>query len=70
MTKEPISQRDYMRELIVRFSGDRDKVCAAYAQSERDGVVSRNRNANAMSPADYAIALWKDGVRKGWHEGK
>lgn len=70
MTGEPISQRECMRELLVQFGGDRDRVCAAYAQAERDGVVSRNRNANAMSPEDYAVALWEDGIKKGWLNAK
>lgn len=66
MIGKPISQRDYMRELLVQFGSDRDRVYAAYAQAERDGVVSRNRNANAVSPEDYAVALWEDGINKGW----
>lgn len=70
MTGKPISQRDYMRELLVQFGSDRDRVCIAYAQAEHDGVVSRSRNANAMSPEDYAVALWEDGVNKGWLNAK
>ncbi|MEQ1938048.1 hypothetical protein ABMA46_07330 [Mesorhizobium sp. CN5-321] len=66
MAQGPISQRDYMRELFVQFGSSRDKVCAAYAQAERDGIVSRNRNSNAMCPEDYAAALWEDGIHKGW----
>lgn len=66
MPQETISQRDYMRELVAQFGGDRDRVCAAYAQAEWDGAVSRNRNANGMSAKDYAVALWEDGIKKGW----
>ncbi|TIL95140.1 MAG: hypothetical protein E5Y73_08380 [Mesorhizobium sp.] len=70
MAGEPISQRDYMRELLVQFGGDKDRVCAAYAQAERDGVVSRKRNGHAMSAEDYAVALWEDGMNKGWLDAK
>lgn len=66
MTGEPISQRDYMRELLVRLGGDRDKVCAAYARAEQEGIVTRNRNTHNMPPEDYSAALWEDGVKKGW----
>lgn len=66
MTGGLISQRDRMRELSVQFDGDREKVCAAYAQAERDGAVSRHRNTHNMAPEDYAAALWEDGVKKGW----
>lgn len=59
-------QRDYMRKLFVDMGGDRDKACAAYARAERDGIVSRSRNTHDMLPEDYANALWKDGVKKGW----
>lgn len=70
MARKMHTQRDYMRELLVQFGGDSDRVCAAYAQAERDGVVSRNRNANAMPPEDYAVALWEDGINKGWLNAK
>ena len=66
MSGKSISQRDYMRELLVQFGSDRDKVCATYAQAERDGVVSRKKNTTGTSPEGYAIALWKDGARRGW----
>lgn len=66
MTGEAISQRDYMRELLIRFGGDRDKVCAAYARAEQEGIVARNRNTHNMPPEDYSAALWEDGVKKGW----
>lgn len=55
-----------MRHLVHRFGADGDRVCAAYAQAERDGEVLRRRNGSALSADAYALALWKDGVRKGW----
>lgn len=65
-----VSQRDYMRKLAIEFGGDRARVCAAYAQAERDGVVARNRNTHDRASEDYATALWEDGVAKGWLEQK
>lgn len=62
------TQRDYMRKLFVELDGDKNRTCAAYAQAERDGIVTRNRNTHNMAPEDYAVALWEDGVKKGWLE--
>ena len=70
MTDRPTSQRDYMRKLAIELGGDRAKVCAAYAQAERDGIVARNRNRHNMASEHYAAALWEDGVAKGWLEPK
>lgn len=66
MAKMTTTQRDYMRKLFQQFDGDKNRVCAAYAQAELDGVVSRNRNSHDRSPEDYAVALWEDGIKKGW----
>lgn len=55
-----------MRDLLVELGVDKHTVCAAYARAERDGLVLRDRNSNEMSPEDYALALWEDGVKKGW----
>lgn len=65
-----VSQRDYMRKLAIELSGDRTKVCAAYAQAERDGIVARSRNTHDRASEDYAAALWEDGIAKGWMEPK
>lgn len=70
MARKMHTQRDYIRRLFAQFRGDKDKVCSAYALAERDGVVSRNRNANAMSSENYALALWEDGNNKGWLNAK
>lgn len=59
-------QRDFMKELYRRFGNDKAKVCAAYADAERKGEVSRKRGTNKNSPEQYASDLWSDGTRKGW----
>ena len=64
------TQREYMRKLVIEHGADMDKVCAAYAQAERDGIVARKKNANNTGSEGYAIALWKDGVRRGWLKGE
>ena len=66
MAENPISQRDYMRGLLLQFGRDRDTVCTAYAEAERNGIVQRRKNVNDTSAEGYATALWKDGVRRGW----
>ena len=60
------TQRDVMRELDRRFGGDHDKVVAAYAAAERRGDVMRASNVHDMTPEEYAQALYRDGVKKGW----
>lgn len=64
--KRTYRQVDYMRMLIKDLGRNRGAVCASYARAERDGIVPRKSNKNDTSPEDYAIALWKDGERKGW----
>lgn len=70
MAGEPISQREYMRKLVNELGAEKNKVCAAYAKAELDGIVPRKRNANGTSPENYAVALWKDGLRRGWLKGE
>lgn len=59
-------QREYMRRLVSSLGPDRDAVVREYANAERDGTVSRKKNAAGHDPEAYAQALWRDGVRKGW----
>jgi hypothetical protein len=67
MVDEPTyGQREYMRKLVASMGRNQDAVCAAYAQAERDGLVERANNITGHSPEDYALALWRDGDRKGW----
>jgi hypothetical protein len=60
------TQRDVMRDLNRRFDGDHHKVVAAYAAAERSGDVKRASNVRGMTPEEYAEALYRDGVKKGW----
>jgi hypothetical protein len=60
------TQRDVMRNLFRRFGGDHDRVVAAYAAAERAGDAKRASNVHGMTPEEYAEALYRDGVLKGW----
>lgn len=60
------SQRTLMRALARQFGYDRSLTCKAFAEAERDGKVTRGRNARNSAPEVYANALWGDGERKGW----
>ena len=72
MPKGNSPQRDYMKSAYHLFKGNRDDICAAYAQAEKAGQVPRYRDKNNTSPEAYARALWRDGHRlrpgktKGW----
>lgn len=59
-------QREYMRHLVAKLGRNQDTVCAAYADGERLGLVDRKKNSTGHSPEGYAVALWRDGERKGW----
>lgn len=61
-----LSQRDYMRQLVASLGYDREAVTAAYADAEADGIVPRLSNTLNKSADDYALALWRDGEKKGW----
>ena len=60
------SQRDALRRLVERFGMNEERVIKEYAAAERRGEVKRSSNKYALSPEDYARALWRDAVRKGW----
>jgi hypothetical protein len=59
-------QRAFMRNLVNSFGRDQYQVCAAYAEAERGGQVRRIKNASGKTPEEYALALWRDGEKKGW----
>jgi hypothetical protein len=59
-------QRAFMRKLVKSLGRDQHEVCAAYAEAERDGQVRRKKNVNGKTPEEYALALWRDGEKKGW----
>ena len=58
------NQRDWMREIALELHYDRDRCIDRYAQLDEDGTTPRKRKS--MSSHDYAVALWSDGVSKGW----
>jgi len=60
------SQRAIMQRLFLEHGGDVDRVIAAYAEAERRGEADRSRNTASLSPEEYARALLRDGIRKGW----
>jgi len=59
-------QREFMRELFRKLGKDKAMVCAAYADAERRGEITRKRGTDKNSPEQYASDLWSDGIRKGW----
>jgi hypothetical protein len=59
-------QRQYMFKMFKEYRGDKSQVCAAYAQGERDGIVTRTSKSTDTTPEKYALALWNDGQQKGW----
>ena len=60
------SQRDVMRRLYRETGGHDENTVAAYAEAERAGEVERKSDVHATSGEDYARALLRDGLRKGW----
>ena len=64
--KRKPSQRDYMRGLVRRFGVNEERVVREYAAAEERGEVERKSNSHRISAEQYARALWKDAVKKGW----
>ena len=60
------TQRDMMRESYRRYGQDEERVVREYAAAEERGEVERKSNSQDHNSIQYARALWKDGVRKGW----
>ena len=52
-----------MRKLVRERGPDQVKVCAAYAEAEREGLVRHKSNRNGVTPEKYALSLWYDGLR-------
>jgi hypothetical protein len=61
-----MQQREMMRTLVARFGRNEDRVCREYALAEERGDVERQSNEHRLSSDEYARALWRDGIRKGW----
>jgi hypothetical protein len=60
------SQRDVLRDLVAHFGMNEEKVIQEYAAAERRGEVERKSNKYGIGSVDYARALWRVAVRKGW----
>ena len=59
-------QTEQMRILYQQYKGEESRIIKEYAKSEELGIVVRKSNLNGVSPKEYARALFKDGVNKGW----
>lgn len=55
-----------MVALFRRLGDDREAVCLAYMEAERDGKVARPGGAEDMTPGTHAKTLWHDGKETGW----
>ncbi|MGD0434489.1 MAG: hypothetical protein ABSA58_25695 [Acetobacteraceae bacterium] len=62
--KKYASQREAMRQLLLKHGYDKEKVCAAYAMADQNGEIPRRSNMNDMSPEAYADEMWRDGHKK------
>lgn len=58
-----------MRELARRYGADEEPIVREYARAERDGEVGGGSNTHGLTPEQYARALWRDAVRRGWIDG-
>lgn len=63
------SQRDFMRELVRRFGANEERLVLEYSKAEKRGEVERKNNTFHITAEQYARALWRDAVRKGWISG-
>ena len=59
-------QRDAMREVFGKYSGDKNKAIRAYAWLEENSYAPRKNNTHNFGSMYYAEALYNDGVKKGW----
>jgi hypothetical protein len=55
-----------MRELVRRYGANEERVVREYAEAERRGEVQRTRNTYELTAEQYARALWRDAIHKGW----
>ena len=61
-----MGQRDVMRRIWARCQPDEEKAVREYAAAEKAGEVERTSNSHAWTAEQYARALLRDGLRKGW----
>jgi len=60
------TQRDVMRDLFILHRGNRELTILAYAAAERNGESPRESNTYSLTAEQYAKALLRDGMRRGW----
>ena len=58
------TQREYMKEIATRNGGDRGATIEEYAMKDAAGEIPRR--SKKISSYDYAVAMWADGISKGW----
>jgi hypothetical protein len=58
--------RQMMRRLYMELAGIDHLVIEAMAQAIERGEVTRPPSAHSVSHIEYAVGLWRDGVRRGW----
>ena len=61
-----MTQRECMRMLYKRFTGNANMIIEAYAAAEINRQVERRSNTHDLSPIQYAKALYLDGIRREW----
>lgn len=60
------TQREYMAKLVERYGMDKERVVREYAGTEEMGYIERKSNTHGWTAKQYAQALWRDGIRRGW----
>jgi len=58
------TQREFMKEIATRHGGNRDATIEEYAKKDAAGEIPRK--SKRISSYDYAVAMWADGMSKGW----
>jgi hypothetical protein len=61
--KKVLGQREAMRQFLIEYGYNRNRVCDAYAAGDRRGEIERKSDKNDMSPDAYADEVWRDGHR-------
>ena len=62
-----MTQRDFMRALAKQYGRhNRSLIVLAYAKGEKEGIVKRRNNASNYGAIDYAEAMYRDMINKGW----
>lgn len=60
------TQRSLIIELWNTTNRSIPLVVVEYTKAEQIGIVVRKQNVNSISSEKYAVALIRDGLKKGW----